>query len=224
LIFVFSSTTSGNPNFVPLRDLDPSTVKVNGVAFPGATIAADPVDENGDGLQDAIITITPRSAIGLTVSTTTFTLDARTLSTSPNAGNSYASSTSIIVEGAGPGGGGIPTERLAAFGLNNPNAAVPPLGERLVPQPQVLSKLGWKPLPARVAYNQYLPQDGFATRIQNFYHPKHYHPAGSRHENSQGRTSTLGRNVFRRGRFPTGVFAGPIFHKQQPTIPPSLHR
>lgn len=224
LIYVFSSTTSGNPNFVPLRDLDPSTVKVNGVAFPGATIAADPVDENGDGLQDAIITISPRSAIGLTAATTTFTLTSRTLSTSPNANQSYSSSTSIIVSGGGSGGGGIPSSRNAALGLNNPNAAVPQFGERFLPQPTTLGRLRWKPLPARVAYNQFLPVHTFATRNEQFLHPRIVHPSGSRFEHAPRGISTLSRSVFRRGRFPTGVYGGPIFHQVKNTVPPSLHR
>jgi hypothetical protein len=222
-IFVFSNTASGNPNFVPLRDLDPATVKVNGVAFPNATIVADPVDENNDGLQDAIITINPRSAIGLTTATTTFTLTARTLSSSPNSGKSYSSSTSIIVEGAGPGGGGLPTNRLAAFNLNNLNAAVPPFGSALIPAPQTLSRLTYKPLPVAVAYNQYLPKGGFARRLQNFYHPIHLHPSGSRFDDRGYRTSTLGRDVFTRSRFRPGVFTGVIVHKQQ-SIPPAPHK
>jgi hypothetical protein len=225
LIYVFSSTTSGNPNFVPLRDLDPTTVKVNGVAFPGATIAADPVDENGDGLQDAIITITPRSAIGLTTATTTFTLTARTLSSSPNANQSYSSSTSIIVSGGGSGGGGIPSSRNAALGLGNENAAVPQFGSRFLPTPITLSKLStYKPLPSRVAFNQFLPVHSFAWRNEQFLHPRVVHPAGSRFQHAPRGISTLSRSVFKRGRFPTGLFTGPIFHKVKNMIPPSLHR
>jgi hypothetical protein len=222
LIYVFSSTTSGNPNFVPLRDLDPTTVKVNGVAFPGATIAADPVDENNDGLQDAIITITPRSALNLSAATTLITLTARTLSTSPNANESYSGSAAVIVAGAGPGGGGLASSRTAALGLNS--AQIPEFGGQLIPQPQTLSRLRWKPLPQAVAYNQYLPPNGFTRRLTNFYHPRHTTWPGSQHEHGTSHSSTLSQSVSRRGRFPAGVYGGPIFHNQQPTIPPSLHR
>jgi hypothetical protein len=220
-IFVFSNANSGTPNFVPLRDLNPATTVVNGVAFPGATIAADPVDENNDGLQDAIITIQPRSALNLNSSTTTFTLQARTLATSPNANKTYQSSTSIIVEGAGPGGGGLPTNRIAVLGLANLNAAVPIFGGKLVPTPDSLSHITWKPLPLAVAFNQYLPQNGFGQRLRQFFHPPKRHNFGSKFSDSQYRTSTLGQDVFTRGRFPKGVFSGTIRHKKQPTIPPT---
>ena len=68
-IFVFSNAAI-TPPFAPVTEINPATVVVNGVAFPNATLAQDPVDENKDGIPDAIITITPRSALGLTTSTT----------------------------------------------------------------------------------------------------------------------------------------------------------
>ena len=220
-IYVFSNTASGTPNFVPLRDLDPTTITINGTRFTGATIAADPVDENNDGLQDAIVTISPRSNIGLATSSTTFTLTARTLSTSPNANQNYASSTSIVVNGVNPGGGGLPTNRNGLLGLGNVNAAVPRYGERLLPTPSTLGRLRWKPLPPRVAYNQFLPNRAFAARYHQFFHPTKHDPLGSRKNDGSYRTSTLGRHVFTRGKFPVGIHTGPIHHKP-PTIPGSF--
>jgi hypothetical protein len=223
-IFVFSNTQSGTPDFVPLRDLDPTTVVINGVPFPSATIAADPVDENNDGLQDAIITITPRSAIGLTQATTTFTLQAHTLATSPNANQLYASSTAIQVTGAGPGGGGLPSNRSAGLNFFNPNAAVPPLGEQFVPTVQQLSRLQYKPLPISIAYNQFLPTPPFAARVRTFFHPKRVQVplTGDPHRHSADGVWTLGKAVFAREKFPTGVHTKPIRHKRQPTIPPTI--
>src|SRR4029077_14214894 len=64
-IFVFGSTTT-TPNFMPVTDIDPTTVVVNGVAYPNATIQLDPNTANYlNGIPDAIITINPRSALNL---------------------------------------------------------------------------------------------------------------------------------------------------------------
>ena len=60
-IYVFGSTAT-TPNFMPVTDIDPTTVKVNGVAFPGATLVQDPDTANYlNGIPDAIITISPRA-------------------------------------------------------------------------------------------------------------------------------------------------------------------
>ncbi len=40
-IYVFGSTAT-TPSFMPVTDIDPTTVKVNGVAFPNATLVARP--------------------------------------------------------------------------------------------------------------------------------------------------------------------------------------
>src|SRR5262249_24082247 len=56
-IFVFGSLTT-TPAFMPVTDIDPTTVVVNGVAFPNATIQQDPNTGNYlNGIPDAIITI-----------------------------------------------------------------------------------------------------------------------------------------------------------------------
>ena len=53
-------STAGAHPFIPLLDIVPGSVRVNGTAFARSKVAADPVDENGDGITDAVISVTPR--------------------------------------------------------------------------------------------------------------------------------------------------------------------
>jgi hypothetical protein len=207
-IFVFSNATV-TPAFAPVTQIDPRTVVINGVAFPTATIAADPVDENKDGIPDAIITITPRSNINLTSTTTSLTVSGRTFATGPNANMRWAGTIAITVAGGGTGGGGGASTGFGAVppGTIVPSIFVPPLGpDRYVPPISALSALGsYKPIPYRVAIHQFLPGQGFAQRTQQFFHPSHVeHQFGSRHDDRGGRTSTLGRDVFTRGKYKAG--------------------
>ena len=56
---------AGAHPFEPVRDLLPGTVRVDGIAFAHPTLTADPIDENGDGIPDAIITVSPRGHLAL---------------------------------------------------------------------------------------------------------------------------------------------------------------
>ncbi len=213
-IFVFSNATI-TPNFDPVADIDPTTVVVNGVAFPNAIITKDPVDENNDGIEDAIITISPRSALGLTSSTTTLTILGKTLAASANPNRVWTGTASITVTGGGPtppGGGAIPGSRTAGFvGFTN-NTFAPPFGEALVPSLPVVAKNAiYKPIPQFVAYQTFRPTAAFALRTREFFRPtktKLGTPQPGGH-----RTTTLGHQVFTRSKFPKGVFNGKIQHK-----------
>ena len=57
LIYV-DSNTAFSPAFNPVTTAAQprNRGRHNGVAFPTATLSADPIDENGDGITDAIIT------------------------------------------------------------------------------------------------------------------------------------------------------------------------
>jgi hypothetical protein len=204
LIFVFSNATL-NPPFQPLTEIDPSTVVVNGVAFPNATIGpTTPADLNNDGIPDAVITISPRTDLGLTTNTRTITLNAQTLPNTPNANRRVTGTASVTVTGGGGGGGGLGSNRNLLLGLGNVNAAVPPYGERLIPNPAVLTKLRWQRLTPLQRYKQFLPQPYFAGRFRRFYHgpadpevlPK------SRKTYTGYRTTTLGTSVFARSKYP----------------------
>jgi hypothetical protein len=206
-IYVFSDATL-TPPFEPVTQINPSTVVVNGVAYPGATIAADPVDENGDGIEDAIVTISPRSALGLTPAVTTLTFQARTFTTGPNANRNVIGSAAITVQGGGGGGGGaaLPIVPNTLFGFNTLNSALPPYGSRMLPNPAILNTFNWnRRLPASIANRQFLPKEGFYTRFNQFYHPAGWNnrPRGASLRHDDGyKTSTLAKNVFKRGQFP----------------------
>src|SRR5262249_28903753 len=113
----------------------------------------------------------------------------------------------ITVTGAGGGGGGVPSAPANPFfSLNFPNLNnfIPPLGERLVPTVQSLSRLTWKPLPFPVAYPQFRPSQPYAFRLHNFFDPIDAEFNQSRHRDRGSRTATLGKRVFTRGRFHDG--------------------
>jgi hypothetical protein len=222
-IFVLSNATV-NPPFRPVTDINPATIVVNNIPIPNATITADPVDENFDGITDAIVTIPSRAALNLTTATTTLTITGRTLASSPNANRQFSGTATIRVVGAGGGGGVVPgagTPLNVNLFFPPPNTAVPRFGERLIPQRQVLSKLRWKPLPVRRAYRQFLPTDGFTRRFVNFFHPVDVDNPGGRDDESASGVTTLGRNVFTRGKFKAGQIRFPRIDHGQPTIPPT---
>jgi hypothetical protein len=211
-IFVFSNATI-TPTFNPVRDIDPTTVVVNGVAFPNATLTQDPIDENKDGIPDAIITIQPRSALGLTSTITSLTIKGKTLSNSPNANREWTGTAQITVTGGGGGGGGvIPGTTTTGFvGFEN-LAFIPPFGERLVPTLPVVAKNSfYKPIPQFLAYQTFRPDAFFSMRTRMFFHPRHRELGSEQHGGH--RTDQLGEQVFTRSKFKLGVFNGQIHHK-----------
>lgn len=181
-IYVFSNNTV-SPPFAPVTAIDPTTIIVNGVPYPNATITQDPVDENRDGIPDAIITITPRSRLGLTTATTSLTINGRTLTTSPNAGNGFTGTATIAVTGSvvppviGTGGIGLGQVGLPP-GTIFPSSFIPSFSpDTFVPSIAAMSAYSYKPIPLGVAYDQYLPSHGFQARVYNINHPEHpIHP------------------------------------------------
>jgi hypothetical protein len=205
-IFVTSTSTT-TPPFNPLRDINPATVVVNGVAFPTATIRADPNNAN-----NAIITITPRSALALNPNVTSLTISGSTLSTSPLAGQTWTATAAITVTGGSviPPFGGVAS--LPPPGLFTPSVFIPPLGTNFVPSVTSLSTYNYAPLPLRVALQQFFPPDGFSQRIFAYNNPgKTLSPTlvergqpHSHHSSSPTGVWTLGWKVFTRGRFHAG--------------------
>jgi FG-GAP repeat len=225
-IFVFSNAAL-TPPFRPVTDINPTTVAVNGIQFPNATLVQDPIDENGDGIPDAIITISPRSSLGLPNGVQTLTITGQTLASSPNANKTWAGSASIRVTGAGPGPGPSPVPSPAPnvfFALNFPLStdAIPPLGSRLVPTINSLNRLTWQPIPIAVAYQQFKPQPGFSQRLQAVFTPINDNKQRSRHDDRGTRTFTLGNDVFNRSRFHPGKTQ--VVHHTGSIIPTFLQR
>ncbi|ODT98249.1 MAG: hypothetical protein ABS79_06235, partial [Planctomycetes bacterium SCN 63-9] len=170
-IYVFSTTTT-TPPFNPVTDIDPTTIVVNGVAYPNATITQDPVDENNDGIPDAIITITPRSNLGLTSATTSLTITGKTLASSPLANQTFTGTAAITVTGGGGGGGGGGVVAGTPIGFIAPGNFVSPFGaNQYVPTVSSLSEFNYAPIPIKIALQQYHPQPGFAQRIYAYHHP-----------------------------------------------------
>jgi hypothetical protein len=203
-IFILSAG-SNTPGFTPPRDINPDTIVVQGVALPDPSTFTNEGDLDGDGIDDASFIFSPRSLLGLTTATTTLSVTARTLQTSPFPNRRYNSSAAIRVSGGGGGGGGTPFVPLgfgAAF--ENRNLAAPRFGERLVPAANVIGRAKWAPLPVRFAYRQFRPRGAFGARLRNFFHNG---------PQDKGRTRTLEPEVFTRGRFRPGVFIGRINHK-----------
>ncbi|MDB5350056.1 MAG: repeat protein [Planctomycetota bacterium] len=223
-IFILSAG-SNTPGFSPSTDIDPTTITVNGIPLPDPTTFTAVADQDGDGIPDASFVFSPRSLLNLPNGTVTFTVNARTNSTSPLGLRRYTGNVPVTVTGGGGGGGGggLPSTRATAFSnLGADNTSALPFGERLVPSNVILNRLRYKPLPPAVAHQQFLPTGGYAFRFHQFYHPTKNHFGGSatgpnRTQSGHG-TYTLGRNVFTRGKFPNGVFKGKINHRG-PTIP-----
>jgi hypothetical protein len=207
-IFVFG-TTSVTPNFMPVTDIDPTTVKVNGVAFPNATLVEDTVTANHipNGIPDAIITISPVSALNLPNGTTTITITGQTLATSDLAGFTWTGTATVNVTGGTGGGGGSSSSgagiAAAATGPVLQTQFVSPFGaNQFTPSITAFSALNYAPLPLSVAINEYLPPVGFRARIYAFNHPGK--KVGTNRGQNTGRASginTLSSKVFNRSVF-----------------------
>ena len=118
-IYVLSNNYASHP-FRPLVDILPRDVVINGATYRHVKIRRDPADENGDHIPDAIITIKPRSAMGLTAETTSITVSGLTRPTPPFAHESWSGVAPITVGngalgGAGGGGGGAIEQPYQAY-------------------------------------------------------------------------------------------------------------
>jgi hypothetical protein len=206
-IFILSAN-SNTPGFTPPDDIDPNTIAVNGVALPDPSSFQNAGDLDGDGIDDASFVFSPLSLLNLSVGTTTFTVTARTLASSPFPNRRYSGSASVQVRGA-PTPPPQPFVPLT-FGtqFQNLNAAAPRFGERFLPQPNVIGRPRWAPLSIRMAYRQFLPQGAFGFRLRNAFHPD-----AQMQKRKVGPTRTLERQVFTRGRFQPGVHFGRVNHK-----------
>jgi hypothetical protein len=174
-IYVFGTTTASG-TFEPVRDINPATVVVNGVAFPNATLLPDPNQADWvNGIQDAIITITPRSSLRLTNGTNTVTITGQTLPASPLSGKTWTGTASVAVTGASSGGGSSGQTSAIAGVARGPNLEtefIAPFGPtQFVPTIAQLSAYNYAPIPTSVAMQQYLPGPGFNQRLYAFNHP-----------------------------------------------------
>ena len=190
---------------MPVTDIDPTTVMVNGVAFPSATLVADPdIANHLNGILDAIITISPRSALNLANGSRTFTITGKTLATSPLPNFTWTGTATVTVTG-GSGGSG-PAVRGRRRSRDRPGPRDPVRltfgANQYTPSLSALSALNYQPIPLSVALNEYLPPPGFRARLYSFNHPGKKVEDQPRPET--GRASginTLSSQVFNRSLF-----------------------
>ncbi len=170
-IYVFGTTTSSG-TFEPVRDIDPTSVVVNGVAFPNATLTADTNQADWvNGIQDAIITITPRSSLKLTAGTTTITISGKTLTTSPLSPDTWTGSATVTVTGSSSGGNSSSLLAGIAGGPVEETTFNSPFGPtQYVPTISQLSAYNYAPIPLSVALQQYQPAPGFNDRLYAYNH------------------------------------------------------
>lgn len=208
-IFVDSTLNSSPTSFMPVTDINPATVKVNGVAFPGATIAEDP--NQGDwqnGIPTAIVTISPRAALNLPNGVDTITITGQMQSTSPLFGQTWTGTASVTVTGGSvtpviSGLAGLPTGPNLLINFLSPYGA-----NQYTPSLSALSAFNYQPIPVSVALAQFLPPQGFRQRIYSFNHPGKtvgpYLTSRGQHTGRGGRAqgvTTLSSTVFDRSRF-----------------------
>jgi hypothetical protein len=204
-IWVFGSTTT-TPSFTPVTDINPVTVTVNGVAFPNATLTPDTnTSDFLNGIQPAIITINPRSALRLPNGVDTITITGQTLASSPLAGFTWTGTATVTVTGGSvtpvisglagvPTGPNLQTAFISTFGAN-----------QYSPSLTSLSAFNYQPIPISTALQQFLPPQGFRQRIYTFNHPgKTVGPflinRGNQGHKARG-IDTLSAKVFDRSRF-----------------------
>ncbi len=204
-IFVFGSTST-TPSFMPVTDINPASVTVNGVTFNNPTFAQDPNTNNYlNGIPDAIITISPRSALALPNGLDTITISGTTLASSPFGVETWTGTATV--DGYGRhcrtrrrGVAGVPC------GPNLQTVLIPTYGaNQFTPSLTALSALNYQPIPVSVALAQFLPPQGFRQRIYSFNHPgKKVGPFLTSRGQNKGRASginTLSSKVFNRSRF-----------------------
>jgi FG-GAP repeat len=204
LIYVTNSTTPTGQPFIAATDIDPTTITVNGVAFPNATVAADPNNAN-----QAIITISPRSSLNLPTGNSTLVVTGKTLASSTIGVQNFQAKAAITGGGGGGGGGGAVSGGVAAQvppGAFTPINYLNQFGGSFVPSVSSMSQYNYAPLPMSVALSQYLPPAGFRQRIQAFHGQK----VQGRRQNASRKNDTgtgvwtLGRSVYNRSRFHNG--------------------
>lgn len=201
-IIVTSATAPDGSTFNPATDIDPATVTVNGVLFANATVAPNPADAT-----QAIITISPRSSLGLPAGTSTFVVSGRTRATAPASNQPWIGTTQINTGGGGGGGGGSGgVSAPPQIGAVSSPILASHFGSSFTPSVAEMSRFNYAPIPLRMAMEQYLPPAGFRRRIMAYHGVKvpSRMPNMSRNDWSGSGVNTLGRKVFTRGQFHPG--------------------
>lgn len=174
-IYVFGTTTSTGQVFHPVTDINPNApVIVDGYSYPSATLIPDPNQADWlNGIQDAILVVSPRSALNLTNGLQNMTVSGSILSTSPLAGLTWNGVAQVTVTGA-PTPTPSPSSALVAVAPPGPITSTTynsTFGaSQFVPTISQFSAYNYAPIPLSVAMQQYLPPPGFNERIYQFNH------------------------------------------------------
>ncbi len=192
-----------------MTDINPTTIFVNGVAFPTATLTPDPnTADFVNGIQPAIITINPRANLGLGNGSQTITITGGMVTGSPLFPLKWTGSATVTVSG----GAVTPVFNGIAGTATGPNLLtnfISPFGaNQYTPSLTSLSAFNYQPIPVSVALAQFLPPQGFRQRIYTFNHPgKTVGPFLTNRGQRTGRggraqgVTTLSSKVFDRSRF-----------------------
>ena len=226
LTFYVESTlaTPTQPAFAPFTQIAQNQpIYINGVQVTISNFSSVN-DINGDGVPEASFTV-PRSSFTLPAGTSvSFLIAGSTTGNLPFVGSAVAAVGGNSGGGGGGGGGGTTTQ----FSLPLSSALFAPrtffgtTGGELVPAVQTLEHLNsYQPLPAAVAYNQFLAAPGFKVREAHIYGPNgrkrhptvHEFPAGTAFRDKYYDFHSLPHKVFTRGKFKKGesiTFTHPV--------------
>jgi hypothetical protein len=200
-IFVKAETTT-NPPFMPVTDINPAAVTVNGVRFTNITVTEDPnMADWVAGIPTAEFSI-PTAPLNLTGGTKVFTVSGTVLATQPLAGNTWTGTATVNV--GGPPTPAVTVATAPATGPVLQTTFVPVFGaNQYTPSLSDLSQFNYQAIPLAVALNQYLPGPGFRARIYLYNHP--YRKIKANRGQNEGWDSdginTLGPHVFNRSSF-----------------------
>ncbi len=205
-IYVFG-TTSTNPAFQPVTDINPATVVVNGVAYPSATIQKDPnTNDYLNGIPDAIITISPRANLKLTSGAQTIRISGQTLSSSPLPNQTWGGSASVTVTGGGSSGPSFTSVAGVTSGPVTQTTFNSVYGNnQFTPSLAQLSAYNYQPIPVSVGLAQFMPPLGFRERMYSFTHPGK-HLKGVQYNRGQNHRIARGINQLTSHVFDRGVF------------------
>jgi hypothetical protein len=95
-IYVFGEGT-GKHAFRPLKDISRKQIVINGVTFKDVKVRPGPVDESRHGIRDAIITVSPRSALNLSPGATSLTISGLIQPGTPLAHERWSATAPITV-------------------------------------------------------------------------------------------------------------------------------
>ncbi|MDR3636214.1 MAG: integrin alpha [Isosphaeraceae bacterium] len=237
---------AGN-NFNAAANIDPTTLVLSSsltnyipVSLPAnTTVTVTPItDPNNANITDAKITVTfaanAKNPLNLINGSQTLTLsglltqNALTNPVTQLTGGFTGSFQATVTNGSSGGGGGGGGGGAVSSGVGS---AVPiglvtltffqtPFGpDQFVPTSSALSAYNYKPIPKRVAYQQFQPDLGFKMRILNYEDPGKYHfqAARSASPNKHGSSLVLSSHTFNQSAYHPGKTV--VANHKVPVIP-----